>query len=154
MRALRAVAADQSWLYERDSPRYVCAARSPSRAAAAPIRSMTSTSRTSPCSPANGIERGVLRPRPTGYRTVMPFEWTAQTYDALPLPHVAWGRRVLDRMRLTGTERVLDAGCGTGRDAAALLERLPGIDLVGVDASSQMIEVARERLGDRGTLVV
>ena len=84
----------------------------------------------------------------------MPFEWNAQTYDALPLPHVAWGQRVLDRMRLTGTERVLDAGCGTGRDAAALLERLPGIDLVGVDASSQMIEVARERLGDRGTLVV
>ena len=84
----------------------------------------------------------------------MPFEWNAHTYDSLPLPHVAWGRRVLDRMRLTGTERVLDAGCGTGRDAAALLERLPGIDLVGVDASSAMIEAARERLGDRATLVV
>src|SRR5674536_317061 len=76
------------------------------------------------------------------------------TYDALPLPHVAWGQRVLMRMRLTGTERVLDAGCGTGRDAAVLLERLPGIDLVCLDASEQMIEAARERLGDRATLVV
>ena len=90
----------------------------------------------------------------TGYGVVMAFEWNARTYDALPLPHVAWGQRVLMRMRLTGTERVLDAGCGTGRDAAALLERLPGIDLVGVDASSQMIEAARERLGDRAALVV
>ena len=84
----------------------------------------------------------------------MPFEWNARTYDSLPLPHAGWGQRVLDRMRLTGTERVLDAGCGTGRDAAALLERLPEIDLVGVDASSRMIDEARARLGTRATLVV
>jgi len=84
----------------------------------------------------------------------MVFEWNARTYDALPLPHVAWGLGVLARMRLTGTERVLDAGCGTGRDAAELLDRMPGIDLVGVDASSQMIDAARERLGDRATLLV
>ena len=84
----------------------------------------------------------------------MPFEWNAHTYDALPLPHVVWGQRVLMRMRLTGTERVLDAGCGTGRDAAVLLERLPGIDLVCLDASEQMIEAARDRLGDRATFVV
>lgn len=84
----------------------------------------------------------------------MPFEWDAHTYDALPLPHVEWGQRVLDRMRLTGTERVLDAGCGTGRDAAAALERWPRIDLVGIDASSTMIDAARERLGERATLLV
>ncbi|MBI4899941.1 MAG: methyltransferase domain-containing protein [Actinobacteria bacterium] len=84
----------------------------------------------------------------------MPFEWNARMYDALPLPHVAWGRRVLDRMRLTGNERVLDAGCGTGRDAAALLDRMPGVDLVGVDASAQMIDAARERLADRATFIV
>jgi trans-aconitate 2-methyltransferase len=75
-------------------------------------------------------------------------EWDATTYDALPLPHVGWGLRVLDRMRLTGGERVLDAGCGTGRDAAALLERYPGVDLVGIDGSAAMIAAARERLGN------
>ena len=53
-------------------------------------------------------------------------------------PHVAWGRRVLDRMRLEGDERVLDAGCGTGRDGEALLERWPGVHLVGIDGSEQM----------------
>lgn len=84
----------------------------------------------------------------------MPHEWDATSYDALPLPHVEWGRRVLDRMRLSGTERVLDAGCGTGRDGAALLERWPGARLVGVDGSVRMIEQARERLGDRAELHV
>lgn len=80
-------------------------------------------------------------------------EWDATTYDALPLPHVGWGQRVLDRMGLRGDELVLDAGCGTGRDAAALLERWPGVRVVGVDGSQQMLDQARERLGDRATLV-
>jgi trans-aconitate 2-methyltransferase len=74
-------------------------------------------------------------------------EWDASAYDSLPLPHVAWGQRVLDRMQLSGDERVLDAGCGTGRDAAALLARWPGVRVVGIDGSEQMITAARERLG-------
>lgn len=81
-------------------------------------------------------------------------EWDARTYDSLPLPHVAWGARVLDRMRLTGRERVLDAGCGTGRDCVALLERWPQAQLVGVDGSEQMIAQARAKLGDAVELVV
>ncbi|MGJ6981504.1 class I SAM-dependent methyltransferase [Aestuariimicrobium soli] len=81
-------------------------------------------------------------------------EWDATTYDSLPLPHVAWGQRVLDRLALRGDERVLDAGCGTGRDAAALLERWPEARVVGVDGSSAMIASARERLGEAAELVV
>lgn len=80
-------------------------------------------------------------------------EWDAASYDALPLPHVAWGQRVLDRMPLRGDELVLDAGCGTGRDAAALLERWPDVRMVGIDGSQQMLDQARERLGDRATLI-
>lgn len=84
----------------------------------------------------------------------MPREWDATTYDALTLPHEQWGRLVLDRMRLVGDERVLDAGCGTGRDAAALRERWPGVGLVALDGSQQMLGVARERLGDDGVTYV
>jgi len=81
-------------------------------------------------------------------------EWDAATYDALPLPHVGWGRRVLDRMRIRGDERVLDAGCGTGRDAEALLERWPEARVVGIDGSERMIEQARQRLAGRAELLV
>ncbi|MFA6299633.1 MAG: class I SAM-dependent methyltransferase [Nocardioides sp.] len=84
----------------------------------------------------------------------MPREWDATTYDALTLPHEQWGRLVLDRMRLSGDERVLDAGCGTGRDAAALRERWPGVRLVELDGSQQMLDVARGRLGDDGVTYV
>jgi trans-aconitate 2-methyltransferase len=58
------------------------------------------------------------------------------------------GRDVLDRLDLNGDERVLDAGCGTGRVTAALVERLPRGEVVAVDGSPAMVEAARERLGD------
>lgn len=77
-------------------------------------------------------------------------EWDAATYDGLALPHDVWGRRVLDRLvpRLAAHARVLDAGCGTGRDAQALRRRCPEARIVALDGSARMLEVARERLGE------
>lgn len=49
-------------------------------------------------------------------------------------------------MRLGGTERVVDLGCGTGRDAAMVLERYPGAYVVGLDASSTMLAAAAGHL--------
>ena len=43
----------------------------------------------------------------------------------------------------------MDAGCGSGRVTAKLLDRLPDGRVLCVDASEQMIAVAREALGDR-----
>jgi trans-aconitate 2-methyltransferase len=56
------------------------------------------------------------------------------------------GREVLDRLVLAGDERVLDAGCGTGRVTAALLARLPAGEVVAVDGSPSMVEQARAAL--------
>jgi trans-aconitate 2-methyltransferase len=64
---------------------------------------------------------------------------------------------VLARLPLVGDERVLDAGCGTGRVTEALASRLPRGRVVALDASSSMIDAARRRLapfGDRVEYVV
>jgi trans-aconitate 2-methyltransferase len=79
----------------------------------------------------------------------MPREWDAKTYDALPLPHLGWGRRTLGRLPLAGDERVLDAGCGTGRDTGGLLELLPRGRVVALDGSVRMLDQLRERLAGR-----
>jgi trans-aconitate 2-methyltransferase len=73
-------------------------------------------------------------------------DWDAHRYDALPLPHLAWGEGVVRRLPLTGARRVLDMCCGTGRDALLLLETHPGLTIIGVDASETMLEASRERL--------
>lgn len=75
----------------------------------------------------------------------MPRDWDAATYDRIAEPQTRWGRAVLDRLPLEGDERVLDAGCGTGRVTAMLLERLPRGRVVALDGSPAMIDEARRR---------
>ena len=77
-----------------------------------------------------------------------PRDWNAEAYERVSAPLEAMGRDVLDRLELRGDERVLDAGCGTGRVTAALVERLPRGEVIAVDGSPAMVEQARERLGD------
>jgi trans-aconitate 2-methyltransferase len=74
-------------------------------------------------------------------------EWDAATYDRLAAPMTRWGRDVVGRLELRGDERVLDAGCGTGRVTEMLRERLPDGDIVALDGSGAMVATARERLG-------
>ena len=75
-----------------------------------------------------------------------PFEWDAQRYDAMPLPHQEWGRQVVARLTLSGNETVADLGCGTGRDTDRLLRKLPRGRVVAVDGSRQMLAQLRHRL--------
>jgi trans-aconitate 2-methyltransferase len=76
-----------------------------------------------------------------------PRDWNAESYQRVSAPLEAMGREVLDRLELRGGERVLDAGCGTGRVTATLLERLPRGEVVAVDGSPAMVAEAQERLG-------
>ena len=78
-----------------------------------------------------------------------PRDWDAVTYDRLAAPMTRWGRAVVDRLDLRGDERVLDAGCGTGKVTAMLADRLPQGEVVALDGSASMIDLARERLSGR-----
>src|SRR5215831_9044725 len=80
----------------------------------------------------------------------MPRDWDAATYERVSGPQTRWGQAVLDRLPLEGDERVLDAGCGTGKVTAMLLERLPRGRVVALDGSPSMIEEARRRFAGDG----
>ncbi len=81
-------------------------------------------------------------------------EWDAETYDQVSDPQFSWGMEVLDRLQLRGDEAALDAGCGSGRVTAELLDRLPGGSVLAVDGSEAMVAKARERLGERASYLV
>ncbi len=57
------------------------------------------------------------------------------------------------RLRLRGNERILDAGCGTGRLTAELLEALPQGHVVGIDLSQNMLKSAHDHLAQYGSRV-
>lgn len=73
-------------------------------------------------------------------------EWNSGAYHRLSGPQVSWGKKVLSRLRLRGDEAVLDAGCGTGRLTAELLDALTRGLVVGIDLSQNMLTSAREHL--------
>jgi 2-polyprenyl-3-methyl-5-hydroxy-6-metoxy-1,4-benzoquinol methylase len=49
--------------------------------------------------------------------------------------------------RVPSGGRILDAGCGSGRDTRAFLSK--GLDVVAIDASAKMVEAAKELTGRR-----
>ena len=48
--------------------------------------------------------------------------------------------------------RVLEVGCGTGRNLALIAKRWPGVKLHGLDISQEMLSTAREKLGGEAVL--
>jgi trans-aconitate 2-methyltransferase len=76
--------------------------------------------------------------------------WDARTYDRTSEPQQAWAGEVLARLAgIAPDARVLDVGCGTARVTEALLELVPRGRVLAIDASAEMVALARERLGDR-----
>lgn len=76
--------------------------------------------------------------------------WDARTYDRSSEPQQAWASEVLARLADVAPDAtVLDIGCGTGRVTEALLALVPRGRVLAVDASADMVRLARDRLGDR-----
>lgn len=74
-------------------------------------------------------------------------EWDGPAYDALPLPHQEWGKGTIAALNLQPSETLLDAGCGTGRDAQVALETLTSGKLICVDQSRTMLDQCRAAIG-------
>jgi ubiquinone/menaquinone biosynthesis C-methylase UbiE len=86
-----------------------------------------------------------------------PFEQVASQYAALwsDTPRGRAQReqvwREIDEL-FQPNDRVLDLGCGTGDDAVHLMSR--GVEVVGIDSASGMVEIARSRGVDASQLPI
>jgi trans-aconitate 2-methyltransferase len=78
-------------------------------------------------------------------------DWDAKSYDKVSVPHEAWAEEQFKRLHLNGDETVLDAGCGSGKITALLVEKVPNGHVYAVDVAPSMVEHTRAALGDRVT---
>jgi S-adenosylmethionine-diacylgycerolhomoserine-N-methlytransferase len=61
--------------------------------------------------------------------------------------HYLYGRdQLLDKLDIAAGARVLEVGCGTGRNLAILAQRYSAAQFYGVDASNEMLNSARSRM--------
>jgi trans-aconitate 2-methyltransferase len=74
-------------------------------------------------------------------------EWNAESYRERSNLQQTMAAEVLQSLDLTTSKRVLDVGCGDGRITAEIARRLPQGYVVGVDASSNMIDLASQKKG-------
>lgn len=74
--------------------------------------------------------------------------WDAETYDSVSSIQEAWGRKVIDWRIWQGSEKVMDAGCGTGRLTKVLAQKVPAGMVYAVDIDHNMIKVAARNLKD------
>lgn len=101
-----------------------------------------------------------MRPAPDAATAVAPgsgamFDRIARRYDllnrilSLGLDR-RWRRKAAAALALGDRARVLDLACGTGDLALAILARHPDAELVGLDPSRAMLDIAGDKAARRG----
>lgn len=75
------------------------------------------------------------------------YAWDPETYDRVSAGQRSFTGEPVRGLNLTGAERVIDLGCGTGWLAAELAKRLPDGEVLGLDISPAMIAYARKLHG-------
>lgn len=61
-----------------------------------------------------------------------------------------WRRRAVDCVKSCAPRRILDVATGTGDLAIAMARRIAGAQILGVDLSERMLDVARRKVAEKG----
>lgn len=72
------------------------------------------------------------------------YHWNPEVYHTSSSSQAKWAGELLSKTILLGNERILDLGCGEGKITMQLANLVPKGMVVGLDASPEMIQFARE----------
>ena len=73
------------------------------------------------------------------------YQWNPKDYAQNSGAQRGWAEDLMERLHLSGDERILDIGCGDGKISAALADHVPDGAVLGIDRSADMIRFAQER---------
>jgi len=73
----------------------------------------------------------------------------ARIYDVTRWTFLFGRERILRRIAaVSSPQRILEVGCGTGRNLQSMRRIFPQADITGVDLSADMLRIARRKAGD------
>lgn len=73
------------------------------------------------------------------------YNWNAKDYQQNSNAQQQWARELIEKLSLTGSENVLDLGCGDGKVTAEIAGRVQNGTVIGIDNSSSMIALANRQ---------
>jgi trans-aconitate 2-methyltransferase len=71
------------------------------------------------------------------------YSWNAEDYAKNSSSQYKWAQELIPKLKLSGSEALLDIGCGDGKITAAVAKCLPQGQVIGIDNSEDMISLAR-----------
>jgi len=77
-------------------------------------------------------------------------DWDAQAYSQASEGQYIWAQELIGLLELFGDESLLDIGCGDGKVTVSIAMHLPGGQVVGIDSSPEMIDLAQKRWKETG----
>jgi ubiquinone/menaquinone biosynthesis C-methylase UbiE len=84
------------------------------------------------------------------YIPALGHDFLTPLYDPLvrlTMRDTAFKRRLLEQAQVTGVQRVLDVGCGTGTLLALVREEVPSARVAGIDGDLQILAIAQRKAG-------
>lgn len=77
--------------------------------------------------------------------------WDAEDYGRSSSAQQVWARELIAKLRLQGSEAVLDIGCGDGKVTAEIAALVPNGRVVGIDNSPEMVGFAARGFSGEST---
>jgi S-adenosylmethionine-diacylgycerolhomoserine-N-methlytransferase len=82
------------------------------------------------------------------------YRWQSRIYDATRWSFLFGRSAVIDRVaRLAEPKRILEVGCGTGRNLSELARRFPQARLTGLDVSADMLRLTEKKMAAHASRV-
>lgn len=73
------------------------------------------------------------------------YNWNAKDYEKSSQAQQKWAEELIEKLRLKGTEDVLDLGCGEGKVTVKIAQQLEKGSVIGIDSASSMIKLATKK---------
>jgi S-adenosylmethionine-diacylgycerolhomoserine-N-methlytransferase len=78
------------------------------------------------------------------------YRWQRHIYDLTRLPYLLGRDRLIAELNPAPGARILEIGCGTGRNLIRIARAYPGVECFGIDVSNVMLETARRSIAKAG----
>lgn len=79
------------------------------------------------------------------------YQLHSRIYDATRWSFLFGRNAIVERAAdVVAPRRILEVGCGTGKNLHALAQRFPNAELAGIDLSGEMLDIARRKLAPLG----